>query len=410
MSLVVSQNHLPREPKIEPFVVGNDVIALSVLAHRAARIAIAKNPNHPLAYYVLGLCFDSEAAGIPGISPQEAVLHQVTAFRRFLDRMPLPNPDMDTADGQRCVRASGTLGMFFDEKRNQNKEVVQPRRVDFWREYARLCRLYQQHLLPQIYDKGQSDQSLPEMMKSLEENLKKIDGAYTDQALQLRQIEQMPIRERVKILSNVFPGEVIKLLGASDLNKEFGAEAPEFAMLAVHLLFLSGLLEDGDILLNKVKTELGDHPGVAKIADPSGYSLEAAEFQDRFLAGDYRAYAAAVEKLRQRAIPHPPSKAEIDFLNGSSLSPATFLAFGALTGTSGYLVTDEWYRKILLENQFQREMGVAWLLDGNMALAQEHFRKAIAPFGVALATAAGQSSDVERFLKLIDDANKPEPP
>ena len=100
--------------------VPDQALASNLLAQRAARQAMAANPDHPLAYVILAECLENNAKWMPIVHTNDFELQRITARRRFLDRMP-PVAELPVSEQSRVVGESlDSLLMFYQQRQMED--------------------------------------------------------------------------------------------------------------------------------------------------------------------------------------------------------------------------------------------------------------------------------------------------
>lgn len=337
-----------------PHAKDGSSLAAPLLAVRAARRAIAASPDHPDGYYALSRALAD--ADLP-ISEDERTLGVVTALRQCLTRLPPP------ADFRKGVYAASPtevalrLAQLLLNPRPLNQKtvyfcgprlnvsgvrelvgemlVVQPshvRRVPYgaapnlppgvqildgpcvlaldqaWRDldlanrYAAVEPTALGPVEQQAYLK-----ELDEQRKQVQKELQRATREFTTK------VERQPkLRDRVEAAREAgLVGESLDLLKSAEFEKEFGADAPEFALRGVALKLAVGRIEEAAADIAILKEAL-DKPGGE--ADPRARNLRTLvrllDYHALVLAGDYAGAGAELEAAEGRGVrqgsPPPP--------------------------------------------------------------------------------------------------------
>lgn len=268
----------------------DELSATPFLALRAARRAITIDPDHPDGYFALAIAFEDD--NLPLI-PDERIVGRVTALRQFLMRLPPPDRYKRTAYIGNATRAALQLTALYLGKPpgSPNPSIGMPvnlpalgplgpycryavdsgdgqmRLVSFAEHFRYPQTVARPYFLPldvaretlQLAEKyAPIDYSDPEEAKRVTNGIrewqKQIDGEYNKAINEFEREKQKDrirggakLRDQVdKALRFNLPGEALRLLTdpATDLGKEFGREALDFALRRVALELAVGRLED----------------------------------------------------------------------------------------------------------------------------------------------------------------------
>lgn len=299
-------------PRVERVELSDGVLLPApVLALRAARRAIAAEPNHPDGYYAL-----AQVLGDPDLplSDADRALGRVTAYRQCLERLPPPeefrpgvyaaSPTEVTASlafmylGRRQETGAfspginlGNLQAFFAlTEVGATAVVIEPSRgrigrvpavsqqglqpppyyllpLDVARETFQRA---EQYALVEIPDPKAREELLAAVrgeLKTFESELARNSNAFETGRAGKRLPEQVVLALRFNLT-----GEALKLLGGlndPELAKEFGEAKFQFRMVRASLALALGRLEDAAADLEQVGSDPADEkarntPGLAE--------------------------------------------------------------------------------------------------------------------------------------------------
>ncbi|MCI0702050.1 MAG: hypothetical protein L0241_13285 [Planctomycetia bacterium] len=362
MAAAQGRSPLPAHDSLRTDVSGSDVNAMRaipILALRAARRAIAHDPDHPDGYYALAnVLADPD---LP-LSESERALGRVTALRQCLIRLPAPDRykrgqyiavatlvASDLAEmylgreflardesGRTTVSFTGMLidvgpfnemigeGVFLDQKNfafripytaiRQRPADWRPvygggpflLPIDLAREALQKAVAYSQ--VDVFGDNTEEVQAAKQIferrLKAVETEMTRYNDVYLREKGRGRTFSGLahPQRGLAKLTSLI--GETLQMLTDkdTDLSKEFGEQALEVAVTCAALQFAVGRLEDADFYMTKLTEkfdEIAAKPSDAKALNEPGLRpvLRLLTFQKFVLAGDYKAAGDLWESL-----------------------------------------------------------------------------------------------------------------
>lgn len=337
----------------------DEAAAGTFLALRAARRAIAANPDHPDGYFALGLVL-----GEPSLPMSEAdrILAQITAFRQCLVRMPAPENYKPGAYAASPTEAAAQLaqlhlgrqlsatqyagipidtlalspllandatGFLFEingqprlltplelsqQPPNVQNEIRRAGRphllaLDLAREYLVLANQYAALEWNNLGDqvKMQVDR-LKDWLKKVETEVVKANTTY------VRASGQMKVRDQVRTaLRNNLVGEALRILNDkdTDLARDFGPDLLEVANMALQRAALElalGRLEDvGDrIDFAADRIERASARPEARIL---AQALQGINYQKLLFEGNYAEAGKLMERLEGGSLDADPAKA-----------------------------------------------------------------------------------------------------
>jgi hypothetical protein len=386
-----------------------DAIAANILAIRAARRAIVKNPDHPLAYQVLGSCHAAQACPMPGFGAN-SVLQMITAYRRYLDRIPLPAAATDRSEIPVAARVAEMLANFY----GQPQAPVN----DLFRDAMRLSMEYQMRglMLAPAATEAESQEIKTELEK-LQKRTDALDQWYAGRYQRFSTSAGAPIKQRLDIaLNSGLRGEAMKLLAAADLDKEFGEQAPNVALLAVQLRLDAGMLEAAGVVLattqERFRALAAAKPAAA---EPINQALQQKLIPFHGLNGDDLLVARFVETnglppalsltQKERLITMLQSReAYANFASGVVIEANAALGGPAAIVTLSpqrqldVTVLQTWQAK----SQAYSNVGIFYLLGGKNATARTWFEKALKPDGIPVPEYLTEQREVaERYLQIM---------
>ncbi|MCE9565235.1 MAG: hypothetical protein K8U57_24650 [Planctomycetes bacterium] len=359
-----------------------DLRASAFLALRAARRAIAADPQHPDGYFALFRALDARELSIPD---DERTIAQITALRQCLERMPPPEeykPGVYAAIPSNV--AMNLAALYLGPQQNQNGAIVGitgipvnvpalglltrfGATISLVVEGNRIARkptiLVIQSgqgargpfLLPldlarevvlkaQEYakvDSGSTEAAdrivthLKGFQKVFETDLAQANNAYESR----RAAQKPPLPGQIQMaLQNNLTGEALRLLKSPDLSekeKEFGPALLDFLLLRVSLELAIGALEDAAADLEVLQTNSGIQQ---RLADPNYRTLfQLLVYQKLLLEGNYADAGRVLEELDGPVIGKDPLKATRDqfdtkFYLGLGDKLSMWAEFAPLTG------------------------------------------------------------------------------
>lgn len=336
----------------------DEAAAGTFLALRAARRAIAANPDHPDGYFALGLVLGEPS--LP-MSESDRILAQITAFRQCLVRMPTPEnfkPGTFAASPTEAAAqlaqlhlgrqisatqyagipidtlalspllANDATGFLFEingqprlitplelsqqppSVQNEVRRAGRPHllALDLGREYLVLANQYAALEWNNLGDqvKMQVDR-LKDWLKRVESEVVKANTTY------VRASGQMKVRDQVRTaLRNNLVGEALRILNDkdTDLARDFGPDMLEVANLALQQAALElalGRLEDvGDrIDFASARIELASARPESRIL---AQALQGIIYEKLLFEGNYAEAGKLMERLEGGSLDADPAK------------------------------------------------------------------------------------------------------
>lgn len=390
--------------------------ATPFLAVRAARRAIAANPDHPDGYYALALAISDPDLVLPD---GERVIGQIIALRQCLDRMPPPDRFKPGQFSASPIAVAETLtrlylGVTPDGRFGGIPLTVRPS-TDAFTGLVRVVagdpsgRLYQGPLIP--YDLAlktlqRAIEYLPVEFRSAEPEVRKrIADGMNGQVKRLEDMVRAQFatydqhRERMTTLNGRYPaalqlnlvGEAMRLLQESeDIGKDFGPVSRFVVVQLAALQLVVGRIEDANELLGVIRKELE----TANAADPNVQAARAAmrllEYHLAVFAGNYSAAGTLLESLEGPAVMvRPPFPSPSQIFGPVLPVVAPVPGFEGPQGFASWLMPGLAQSQLLnytglqvaVLNQMEREASYYYvrghlaLLDGDIALAKQQFQQ-----------------------------------
>jgi len=334
----------------------NDLRASAFLALRAARRAIAADPNHPDGYFALFRAL--EARDLPLVD-SERTISQITALRQCLERMPPPEafkpgvyaaipsnvaanlvmlylgpqqnlrgaisgiPVSAPAFGILTARFGATVFLFAEGNRVVRKPAFLAMQGGQGQElggpYLLPLDLAREMVL-KAQDYAKVDSPNPEAAEKLISNLKgaqkffETDLAQAINAYEARRASQKPpLPAQIQMaLQNNLVGEALKLMTAKDLDlsKEFGPALLDFLLLRISLQLAVGHLEDAAADIDQLSTDAGVQKGLTD-SNLRGF-FQLLVYQKYMLEGNYAEAGRMLEELDGARIKDDPNKTARD--------------------------------------------------------------------------------------------------
>jgi hypothetical protein len=420
--------------------------AIPILAVRAARRAIAANPDHPDGYYALARAV--EDPDLP-LTPGERVVWQITALRQCLDRMPPPDryrvgtyasSPTDVAEWLTRLYLGITPNgqyagiplnlrplpdaLFILVRAPAGDPQAAPLPGPFVPIDVALKTLERAREYAKVEVRNFPD---PEMQKAVLERLnnfhKKVDqevrarfGAY-DQA---RERVTSPAGQYRLALQYSLIGEALRILRETpDLAKEFRGDTTRAALQRVALQLCTGQLEEATADLAEIRDIIDKSSSTDPMLPFYRGAERLLEYHQAVLVGYYPAAGASLEALEGPLVLRRPAFPTLADVHGSilPLSPVAGpdtpvgIALWGQPGGQPQLINYGATRGAILA-QMDREAsyfflrGFLALLDGEIYVARSQFAQCFRfpPPGWGLGTAVNTTAI--GYLQLIELAEK----
>jgi hypothetical protein len=448
----------------------DELAAIPFLALRAARRAIAADPDHPDGYVALAVALANRSLEM---SEEERVIGRITALRQFLARIPPPErykrgAYLGTATGaaeelfwlyvgrdQPAFRAQGVAGMTLNlpavvvlrefssvlAQTGKGPQVV-PTRIAPQQsvlagpfllplDSARDALLLAEKYLPFDFENEEERKARTEEIRTrlqgVEEQYRNATNFYERKREEARNRGlQMRLREQVEAaLANNLVEEALRLLTDrdTDLPKEFGRDALKFALVRVALRLITGRLEEAADDLEVLPANFDEAeatapkdfaPYVRQLRDPLRMQI----YLKLVLEGNHAEAGTLLEQ----------TQGEIVVRSGKVKPPDQMTSFTWPTGlsTSGFDVAvgmKLWFQEHLYryenargfvvatqarEGEFFFRRGLLSLLEGDIASAKKRFEQSTIPAVKEWGVPERRNMSAERLLRLIRRAEKTE--
>jgi hypothetical protein len=433
--------------------------ALPVLAVRAARRAIAANPDHPDGYYAL-----ARALSDPNLPHSEAerALGLIAAYRQCLDRFPPPAEFGRLWDThRRNVYAASPTGVALElaalyagllpngqfrgividlpvigglagdtvVQGGRRGRIPFLRALDLSRQAVLLAADYAAIELRRESEEVRKREldRIKAFQKQLDDVLRAPNERYTQFARQATNAGQRYQMAREAHLV----GEAIRILLESDIEKEFDKGAPQARLELVALLLCVGRVADAARELEAlrayedlVRKMTGDQEELAQFRVLVRYL----DYHKLVLEGNYAAAGAELEALDGRVVGQNP-------LAGvpKELTPAPYLALGMawpvlpMLGAesplgvvarygAGYAQQQRFLgtqnvigRRLQAEATFFFRRGFLSLLEGDVVSARERFKQSVRQPPPDWGLPSIGHDDAAEYLRLIEAAERRAP-
>ena len=314
------------------------MLAVPILAVRAARRAIATNPDHPDGYFALGRALaDRELS----INEGERSLAVVTAYRQCLSRMPPPDQFRRNVYVASPSDVARTLAMLYlnpgqnGQPRGmrlnstpfpelvhavpgpQGQPVQAPLLpLDLAREAMVLANKYaeKESLGWNPDSRERRLKELDDMQKQIGEMLRVADDQYRrDEARATKVQHRFVLARRTNLIGRAIG--MMKDLKEGELAREFGPDAPSAALQLVALEMGVGRLEDAAADIATLREEfdkMAADPRPDPVLPLARGALRWLEFQKLLLSGEYARAGEELEALQGRGIGTEALVAEMD--------------------------------------------------------------------------------------------------
>jgi len=436
----------------------DELMAIPFLEIRAARRAIAADPDHPDGYYALSVALANRGLAM---SDEERSLARITALRQFLVRLPPPERYRSSAylvtasqaaeelfnlylgADQSAGRMSG-MGLslklpalsVLQELANyvvqagKSPQLVPASRVqpnqrvlagpflvplDTVRETLLLAEKY----LPLDFENEEERkprvERLQNLLKTFEAQYREANNSYEREREKARNRGvQMKLKDQVEAaLQNNLVEEAIRLLTDrdTDLSKEFGRDTLRFALIRVALRLATGRLEEAaddlEILPgNFDEAEATAHkdfvPQIRQLRDPLGMQI----YFKLVFEGNYSEAGVILEQREGQIIKSASEllspKKIVDRLLPRAMAPSATPWGTAFRLRELYRFQREVVRGLQAqESEFFYRRGLLSLVEGDIAGARKRFEQTTIPAIKDWEVPEIQKTDAQRLLRLI---------
>jgi hypothetical protein len=415
--------------------------AIPILATRAARRAIAANPDHPDGYFALSLAVADP--DLP-ITDSERIVWRITALRQCLDRMPPPDqwkrgvfvasptivaqqlaflylgpqPNGQFAGIPLDLRPqpevmAGLLGLFRETPQGQ----IATRRFipfDLALQSLQLAIDYGKYEVIPSPDGSKNPflQQLTEMHKAIDREVR----ARFDSYQSVRELATTPADRYVMALKSDLVGEAIRLFEESLQGEESKRPTPEQALPIAAAALCVGKLEWASQLLEGIRDRLETSPESEQKLRALRSVLQLLDYHQAVLSGDYARAGTDLESLQgPRVSLRPKFPAPSEFLG--ILAPIWNLP-PAGPGSFNFLVPPELMRyhavQEVIGDQLDQEAkffflrGFLSLVEGDIEAAKVRFNdsKRVVPEGWTKEKAHVVNPRALMYLDIIANAEK----
>ena len=393
-------------------------LATPILAIRAARIALADNPDLPDAYFTLAQIYS--LLSVPELftdNPQlgrtgEIQLQLISALRRFLARMPLP---------EQCNPSQAEKAFIACEQLSQH--YLKSRQIDFARD---LCAAKKKYFLAsfgleyqkKINQAGQNAEQAKAIKAEFDSHIKhfddtelQIDKQIADVSDQIRNQKILGTQKFFALTQSGLPGTAIKTFDdvpETDYQNEYGQDTVIVALAVVDLLTRSGQVERAVAQLERLTKSIEETAKDPKTDPGFTKQLKAQvverEFRLRALEGNYRAAADALERMNTNHF-KPFSPALLAAARGEAMESSLALGvlpFVVLHQPLALIVN----RQLAAESEFAYGRALLAVYDGNAADAKTRFAQCLAPQGVK-GMPYPWAPLANRFIAMIERVSRP---
>ena len=438
----------------------DELTAIPFLALRAARRAIAADPDHPDGYLTLSYAFADPSLGM---SEDERVLARVTALRQFLKRLPPPERYRKGAYLAPATSVAKELFLLYSRGISLNNRALIVLREGFATYAVQVgkdiipvpaSQLRQNHQIvagPFLFSHDtardillEAEKYLPIDFENEEERkrqndelqtlIKAIDAQYrTSNNFYERKREearnrglQMKLKDQVEAaLQNNLVEEALRLLADPDLDltREFGRDALKFALIHVALKLGTGRLEEAANDLEFLPTTFDEVEAAApkdfaqhvrQLRDPLRMQL----YQKLVLEGNYAEAGTLMEQTQGRIVVStgqvdPPEKMTDFTWPTGGVTWSIDLVARMRLWFGGHLNRYESVRNAVAaaqarEGEFFFRRGLLSLIEGDVAGAKKRFEQAAIPAVEDWGLPERRNPQAERLLRLIRRAEKSE--
>jgi hypothetical protein len=441
-----------------------ELAAIPFLALRAARRAIAADPDHPDGYIALSIALRNRGLEM---SDEERALARITALRQFLVRLPSPERYRRTAyaatassaaeelfqlylgrDPSGGTRMSGaglslklpalTVLQDFATYIVQAGKGLQPVPVSRLTQNSRVVAgpflfpldtvretlLTAEKYLPLDFeneeDRKPRSEWLQNMIKSFEAQYRESNNAYEREREKARNRGvQMKLKDQVDAaLQNNLVEEALRLLTDrdTDLSKEFGRETLRYALIRVALRLATGRLEEAADDLEFLPGKFDEAeatspkdflPQIRQLRDPLGMQI----YFKLVFEGNYSEAGSLLEQREGQIVRSASQllspKKIVDRLLTRAMAPSATPWGTAFRLKELYRLQRDVVRSLQAqESEFFYRRGLLSLIEGDIAGARKRFEQATIPAIKEWDVPELRRAEAQRLLRLIQRAEK----
>jgi hypothetical protein len=441
-----------------------ELAAIPFLALRAARRAIAADPDHPDGYFALSIALANRGLEM---SDEERALARITALRQFLVRLPSPERYRRTAyvstasgaaeelfqlylgrDPTGGTRITGTglslklpalsvlqdFAVYFV----QSGKGVQPVQVSRLTQNSRVVAgpflfpldtirdtlLIAEKYLPIDFeneeDRKPRSERLQNTIKSFEAQYREANNVYEREREKARNRGvPMKLKDQVDAaLQNNLAEEALRLLTDrdTDLSKEFGRETLRYALIRVALRLVSGRLEEAADDLEFLPGKFDEAeatapkdflPQIRQLRDPLGMQI----YFKLVFEGNYSEAGVLLEQREGQIVKSASEllspKKIVDRLLPRAMAPSATPWGTAFRLKELYRFQRDVVRGLQAQqSEFFYRRGLLSLIEGDIAGARKRFEQTTIPAIKDWDVPELRRADAQRLLRLIQRAEK----
>jgi len=357
-------------------------LVLPIMMTRAARTAIAIQPDRPDGYIALAIAYRQPLAAVldapmPSLGMSERELQILTAQARFMERVPpiqnCPSrlARLALSESYQLAAAYEQTGQFDFAKQTIIKALALAKSLplDVLAQFA-------------AQEPGGKGKSPEEEAKAILKNLEQAEERITRIVqLKVERVARMTgkMRKFNEAQAQGLPARALEIYRDADAA-DFSAQGLQVNLMVIIMELRAGHLDQASTYIDSFTNDLKDKYEGKRVAEVQ-YTQEVLKqlsgIRSR-LAGNYPAAAEALNATKFPA----HSKAEIEASLGQSQSPA-FVGLMALIGPTDIPVRVGTAVNVLQdlysESAFQYDRGLIALNQGNMGEAKRRFELALKP-------------------------------
>jgi hypothetical protein len=392
-------------------------IAYRVLALRAAFRAIAENPKHPDAYFIIayagGFGRGPEGkgvpSGLPGLRDDLKQQFEIAGLCQYLERISPPDRIAPGAAAQAFFASQWLFQHYAAADPNDRR----PPMTESMSQVFALARAYYARSELAARDPKRTEQ----VLKAFDDQANKIDAVTARANDRFQQVKKLETHQQVRAAIELRLYAQAQALFEEAWPEALGPDPVGLTLQMVRVYAGLGKLEDADYFLRECESILekpADNPQIRPQHEAYARFAQDLRAQLWQLRGDF---PRAGEAMEQSVLKLKMSDIERGFVRVAAAKPTLrqfdgFLNVPHLMAAVGGLGTigqgeiqfslDKWQTYV----DFFIHRGLVLLLEGKPAEARYRFEQALRPEKIDLPGYLPQRAIAEQYIRLIDNAAK----